>query len=216
MPALPPVQGVVRLRLIGTTSGQPWNAVQHATYTGTPPTDTQCRDIGTAVGTAWNEALALIHSTTVALVNVEVTDLSDPTAGVGFASTAHSGLKSAAAILPLNAALVASYKIHVRYRGGHPRTYWPAGVAADVNSGRLWVDAFRTQAQAACTDYVGNINQISAGAGLLTFCTVSYYLGKDAQDRPLLRETPIVYPVASVSVHTRMDTMRSRLGKENA
>lgn len=216
MPALPPVPGVLRLRLIGTKNTNPWNAVQYARYTGSPPSDADLQTVGTSVGTAWNNALAQIHSNTVALAQVEVTDLSALDAGVGIATTAHPGLRAGASTSN-QVAMVASYKIHVRYRGGHPRTYYPAGVLADIQNGNTWVGAFITLAQGAVTDYVGNINAIQLGGGPLTFCAVSFYGGAPpVNGESVLRATPLVFTVTSVQVHPRVDTMRSRLGKESS
>lgn len=216
MPALPPLAGHLRIRLIGSIQGQPWNAVQYARYTGTAPSDTDLQTAGTAVGTAWNSAIAQLCHSTVTLNQVEMVDLSALDAGVGVATTPHPGTRIGGPN-PNNTAMCASYKIHVRYRGGHPRTYWPAGIAADITSGRQWAGAFLTLAQGACVDYVGDINAIQLGGGPLTFVAVSYYHGKDpATGLPALRPTPIPYTVTTVTVHQRVDTMRRRLGKESA
>jgi hypothetical protein len=214
MPALPNAPGVLRLRLIGTVNGSPWNSVQHARFSGTAPSDAELQTVGTAVGTAWNDAIAQLCANTVALSQVEVTDLTELDAGVGLATTAHPGLRAGTANAN-QVAMVASYKIHVRYRGGHPRTYWPAGVQADITGGKTWSGAFLTLAQGACVDYVGNINAIQLGGGSLTFCAVSYYSGKDpVTGLPTLRPNPVNYTVTTVAVHPRVDTMRSRLGRE--
>lgn len=216
MPALPPIAGHLRLRLIGTVNGMPWNAVQFARYTGTAPSDTALQTVGTAVGTAWNNAIAQICPSSVNLGQVEVTDLSALDAGVGLATTSHPGLRAGASPTN-NVAMVASYKIHVRYRGGHPRTYWPAGVTADITGGRTWTGSFLTLAQGACVDYIGNINAITLSGGVLQFVAVSYY-HSDGGDPPktVLRTTPVSYVISTASVHPRVDTQRRRLGKEAA
>lgn len=216
MPDLPNVPNVLRVRLIGTVQSNPWNVVHYAKYAGTPPTDAELQTVGTAVGTAWSNSLGVLAATTTALKQIEVEDLSAKDAGVGIATVNHPGTRPGGA-LPNNVACVASYKIHVRYRGGHPRSYWPIGVTADVEQGRLWSAAFLALAANAASAYVGNINAIALGGGNLTMCAVSFYGGAPpVGGESVLRTDPLVFTVQSVQVHQRVDTMRSRLGKEIA
>lgn len=214
MPALPAVPSVIRLRLQGQMSGTPWNVVQYARFSGSPPSDTDLLNTGTAVGAAWNAAIAQLCFTGVSLQRVQVTDLTRADAGQVEATTVHLGTRAGSGN-PNQVALCASYQIAARYRGGHPRTYWPASVQGDITNGRQWSTTFLTLADGACTDYVGNINLITQGGAPLVFSAVSFYKGKDpTTGKPLVRATPVVYPVISVEVHPRVDTMRSRLGKE--
>lgn len=216
MPDLPDVANVLRIRLIGTVNSSPWNVVHYARYSGTAPTDAELQTVGTAVGAAWAPSIGVLAATTTTLSQVEVEDLSSKTAGVGIASVTHIGNRAGAG-LPNNVACVASYKIHVRYRGGHPRSYWPIGVQGDVTAGRLWSTTFLPLASNAASSYVGNINAIALGGGLLTMCAVSFYGGAPpVNGESVLRDVPQVYTVQSVQVHQRVDTMRSRLGKEIA
>ena len=216
MPALPDVPAVVQIKLVGTRQGLPWNSVQHARYAGTAPS---VGDLGTAaqaVGTAWANAMAVIHDPAVFLTNVIMTDLASKTGAVADASMNHAGTHPGTGSLPLNVALVQSYIIQVRYRGGHPRTYWPAGVPSDISVGHLWTTTFLGTANTSATGWVGNINAIILGGAALQHCVVSYFKGKDQFGKPLLRPTPVVYITQSTVVHGRVDTMRRRLGKEVA
>lgn len=214
MPALPDAPGMLRLRLIGAIQSVPWNAVQYASFNGPPPNSSDLQTVGYAVGQAFLNAIAQLVPNTVTLTEVQVTDLTTVDSAFASQAMSHTGLRLGTS-LPNNVALVASYKINVRYRGGHPRTYWPAGVQADVQDGRTWTDAFRTLAQGACVDYVGNINAIQLGGSNLLFEAMSYYKGRDAAGKPILRPVPLHYPVQTVLVHTRVDSMRTRLGKES-
>jgi len=214
MPRLPDVPNVLRLVLSGSKQGQPWAAVQYARFTGASPGSAELATAAAAVGTAWQSALAQIHTAEVLLTSVTCIDLTRLDAAVGSASMNHAGSRVGTA-LPNQVALVASYKINVRYRGGHPRTYWPAGAQADITNGRLWTSGFLTLADGACTDYVGDINAITLGGGLLIFSAVSYFSGTDpGTGKPIMRTTPLVFPVTTVEVHPRVDTQRRRLGKE--
>jgi hypothetical protein len=217
MPRLPNVPSHLRLRLIGLCNGIPWNSVQYAKYQGSAPTAADLLTVGTQVGSAWNSAIAQLVTPTTRLDQVAVEDLSSLDAATALATTSHPGLRAGTA-LPNNCALVASYKINARYRGGHPRTYWPAGAQTDVTAGHLWAGAFLTLAQGACTDYVGDINAITLGGFPLVFSTISFYEhNPNGAGLPsVLRPSPVPFVVQSVAVHTRVDTMRRRLGRESA
>lgn len=214
MPALPDVPGVSRLILNGLMNGQPWAAVQYAQTPGAALTQAQVDALATGVSTAWNNAMAQGHSTAVTLTQVTAQDLTSKTGAIGVSTVTHPGTRAGTPGAN-NIAAVASWKIAVRYRGGHPRTYWPAGVQGDVTAGRLWSGTFKTLMESAIAGYVTNINAISLSGSSVTFCAVSFYHGKDATTgKPIVRDVPLVYPVISSVFHTRVDTMRRRLGKE--
>jgi hypothetical protein len=194
----------------------PWISIQHAKFTGPPPTVADLGTVGQAIGTAWANAMAPIHDVAVAVTEVKVTDLTSRTANVAVSTMNHPGTHPGTGSLPLNVAMVQSYVIQVRYRGGHPRTYWPAGVPSDIQTGHLWTTAFLANANTAATGWVGDINLIALGGGTLQHCAVSYFHGKDSLGKPIVRVTPLVFPTTSTLVHGRVDTMRRRLGKEVA
>lgn len=214
MPRLPDVPNVLRLRLQGLINGQPWNVVHYAKYAGPPLSEAQVLAAIPAMGDAWKNSIGTICGSTVQLQRIQVTDLASITGVQVEGQTVWPGTR-AGTPLSNQVALVASYAVSARYRGGHPRSYWPAGVGGDITNGRLWATAFLPIADTACTSYVGNINLIALGTGNLTFCAVSFYGGTPpVNGESVLRTTPIVLTVLTVEVHGRVDTMRSRLGKE--
>lgn len=214
MPALPPVAGVARLILRGTTQGQPWAAVQYAQTGSTALTDAEANTLAAGVSNAWLNAMAQAHCTTVSLTEVETQDLSSVEGAIGLSGLTHAGTRSGTQA-PNNVAAVASWKVRARYRGGHPRTYWPAGAAADIINGRLWGTTFAQLMETSIAAYVTNINAITLSGRLASFCAVSFYQGRDSvTHKPIPRTDPVVLPVVGSTFHGRVDTMRRRLGKE--
>jgi len=216
MPPLPPISNVFRLRLLGTLNNQNWASIQYARFAGPPPSASDCATIATSVSTAWQNAIAPLCQVNVHLRTVEVIDLSSETASVGSASVNIAGTRAGNGN-PNNAAMVASYKINRRYRGGHPRTYWPAGVASDTATGNLWSSTFLPIANNGASGFVGNVNAILYAANPLQHGVVSYYERDPANPgHSMRRTTPIFFVTQSVIVHSRVDTVRRRLGKELA
>lgn len=216
MPRLPDVPNVLRIKLGGLVAGQPYAAVQYARWAGSSVSSADLATAAGAVGGAWTDALSQLAGAHVSLTEVTLTDLTRLDAAVGSASMSRAGTRVGSQ-LPNQVAMVSSYKINVRYRGGHPRTYWPFGVAGDITNGRTWTGPFLTLAQGAVVDYIGNINSIAVGTGNLIFCAVSFYSGKDpVTGLPQLRDIPVNYTINTAAVHPRVDTMRSRLGRETA
>lgn len=210
MPPLPPVPGVVRVKLQGTNQTVGWVNVFYMTYSGTPPSTADCSAVATSVRAAWLSAIAPAMLTGTILTGVEVADMSTSTGAVGSNSTSAAGTKASSAPLPVNCAVVISYKVNRRYRGGHPRNYLPGPNAADVSNGRTWQSAYQTVLNAMSGNWPTALNAISSGGSNYQLAAVSYYNGG------ALRTQPLVMAVTSCVVHTRLDSMRRRLGKEIA
>lgn len=215
MPPLPPISQTLRLRLLGTINNQNWASIQYAGFSGGSPLAADLNTIASSVRTAWLNALAPLCETTCLLKTIEVIDLSSDTAAVGISTGTNTAGTRAGNGNPNNTCCVASYKINRRYRGGHPRTYWPAGVASDTVNGALWTTAFLALAQNGMSAWVGNINAITFSGQPLVHGCVSYYERDPANPgHSKLRTTPLFFKTQSVTVHGRVDTQRRRLGKE--
>lgn len=216
MAPLPPIQNVLRIRLTGVMATNNWASIQYARFQGAPPTAADLGTVAASLRTAWQNAIAQLCFTDRSLRVIEVIDLSSDTSASAV-NTGNTLGTRAGSPLPNNVAMVASYKIARRYRGGHPRTYWPAGVIADVTSGNLWTQTFLTLANTGAPAWVGNVNAIVLGGSPLQHGVVSYFERDPANpghSKP--RTSPLFFSTQSVVVHTRVDTMRRRLGKEVA
>src|SRR5215510_4613336 len=119
MPPLPTVPAAVKVILKGTTSGAAFEHVMHLRYSGNPPLTGDCASVATQVRAAWLTNLGPIHNPVVGIEEVEVIDLASNTGASGTNQTVASGSHAGTA-LPANVALVVSWHVNTRYRGGHP------------------------------------------------------------------------------------------------
>lgn len=135
MPALPPVPNVCKVAISGLVDGEPWAGVSHWHFVPTSGsmTNANATQIAGDVGNRWGAYIAGHTSNTVTLEEVVVTDLTSSTAAVGTAAPALVGGHVASLVSPAICALEHK-SIARRYRGGHPRTYWPGVAVVDTVS----------------------------------------------------------------------------------
>lgn len=208
---LPDAPFCVKIRLLGTQNGVVWANILHARYAGGTIDTAACQALATTVRTAWNTNLApLVHAFTV-LKTVEVTDISTRTGAQGVDTVGSTGTQ-AGTPSSNQVALVGSLKIAQRYRGGHPRIYIPGMVTANITGGTTFTSTYITSMQTALRAIRTAINGSSAGGATWNMVAVSYFHkvgGAEAYKIP-----PDIYVITDCVVHTRVDTVRRRLGKE--
>jgi hypothetical protein len=222
MPALPSVPKVLQVVFKHTYGGDTDAlCIIYEQYTGTAPTDAELSTFATACGAAWDANMAAYASSAaVSLEQVTVTDLSSPTSAKAEVAAVFPGTGGGAA-LPADTCFVTAYEIARRYRGGHPRSYWPLGTETEVLSPQTWTAAAVT---AMTATFVGMQAAIAAagwsGAGTISQVNVSYYDGFTvvtspttgrARNVPKLRPTPVVDPIVSVVGRQTFGTQRRRV-----
>jgi hypothetical protein len=112
------------------------------------------------------------------------------------------------------------FNIARRYRGGKPKIFLPAGVAADISNTNTWGSTFLATAN---TDWAAFAAAVLAagwtGAGTLTHVNVSYYTGftvvtnpvtHRARNVPTLRGAPVVDTVISYAAEVDIASQRRR------
>jgi len=189
-------------------------------YSGTAPSNSELVTFaGDVNGLFDTEDMKTLLSSTYALEDVAVTDLSSATAAFGHDDTGVTGTR-AGDIVPASAALVVSHRIGRRYRGGHPRNYWPFGVQNDMQDAQTWTDAFVTECDGVIDAFMGAINAAGwSGAGTLDSVNVSYYegftvfIGPTGRARNIStpRATPLVDTVTAHSPRHGIGSQRGRL-----
>lgn len=207
MPPLPAAAQVLKVRYVGVRTQTPWNCIMYGHYTGSAPTNPQLVAYGTALGNAWNTNIAPLCGVDVSLEEVDVVDLTSATSQSGTVASVHPGTRTGGG-LGAQVALVSSWIAPLRYRGGHPRNYWPGGTAADLATPATWINASLTQFENGFAAFLTAINAINAGTSPVQFGLLSYHTGH------VLRPTPLFVAYTGVTVHPRLDTQRRRLGKE--
>jgi len=172
-----------------------------------------------AVATAYDSNLAPLASTQYHMIEALATDLSSPTAGEGTAVVDSPGTRTGTT-LPADICALERLHVNRRYRGGHPRIYWPFGVAADQQDAQTWKSDFTTECLSDLDDWHAAVLAISPGsASSIEFANVSYYTGFTvhtgvtgrAKNVPTPRATPIVDAITAFSVPFGMASQRRRL-----
>ncbi len=209
MPALPDTPFCVEVRFSGTYSSAKWVNVMHVGHSSPGLTTTDLDTFAGAMRNQWNTNLAPLLNSSGVLTQTQCTDLSSHSGAVGVNTTASTGLRVSGTALPANIALVISWKISRRYRGGHPRTYLVGMSSSDVNQNTLWTGTFQTAALAGARAFRTGVNALTlAGVAGVYLANLSYY------HAGALRPTGALDAISDAVIHTRVDTQRRRLGKE--
>lgn len=173
-------------------------------------TTAELNTVAEGITTAWigNLAQCVVPSLTIASTTVTMID---GTEAQGTWTSGSPGTYPEGASNPPNTAAVISWKIAAAYRGGHPRSYLPGTpVAGLVGEGSNEFSAAYAGLVASSGDsFIGQVNEVAAGDGVITLGTVSYVRGK------VERDPPVFYPFLSGAArcNTRLGTQRRRLGK---
>lgn len=214
MPPLQPAAHILRVRLAGSIQAvSPWNVILHWNYTGPQPPSTTINALCAGFATAWNTHLAPVHSSGVQLTTVEAVDLTAPDAAFGSALVSYAGALGTTP-LPASTAVCVSWKVNYRWRGGHPRSYFPAGVAASTTNMRNWTSIAVQNFETAVNGWFGAMNAVTSGAvsGRLT-CLRRYYTPVKGQP-PVEFTPPLPLDFVAFDVDSRIDTQRRRLGPD--
>lgn len=224
MPALPAAAGVVRLAMKGTTGTVPWLSRVFLHYSGTPPTAAQLNTFTALAITSYGTNLKSLAYGGVVLSECDATDLTSATGAVGISTGSTAGTRAGTAIDSAACAVI-SYEIARRYRGGHPRGYWPFGVANDLNATNAWSAAFVTACNTGFNNWIAALVAGGwAGAGTIAQVNVSYYNGftvvtnpitHRARNVPTLRVSPTIDTVTAILTRPSVGTQRRRIAFVN-
>lgn len=215
MPALPNTDHVIELKAYGPAQGGKWLIRQHFRYAGGRPTSTDLLTAANTLKTAWGTNFAALHVAGNNLTNIILTDLTDKTGATATSTGAPIAGTRVGVALPVSVAVTVSWPIDRRFRGGHCRSYFAIGVAADVVTGNQISGTMQGTVQSAAAAWRTTINGLTLTGGACTMVAVSYYLGTDqATGKPILRPVPQVDNINVPIVHARLDSQRRRLGKE--
>lgn len=222
MPALPNVASCLRVALGFTLSpSTPALSRFYFQYGGTAPTVGQLSTFNASIATAFTSDLKALCGTGCELTQIETTDLTSPTGAQAVTAEAITGTRTGATNSN-DLCFVTSYEINRRYRGGHPRGYWPFGTASDIAAGnKTWAGATVTAVNTGMASFMAAIAAAGwTGAGTLQQVNVSYYKGFTvvtspttgrARNVPTLRATPVQDVVQSIATKSSIGVQRRRL-----
>lgn len=220
MAPLPDVSGALRARLLFTIGGKADQGLRvFYAYTGGVPNLAAVTAFANALmGDAVTNLPAVMHPNVV-FTGVEMTDLSSPLGAVYTATTDTPGTEDGDP-LPAGSAVIAAYQIARRYRGGHPRSYWPLGTAADLTSDQDFASGSVTDFYNAIQPVLASIVGLSSGSTTVSGqINVSYFEGFTSVENPLthryrnvptLRPTPVQDGVEDIIIRAQVGSMRKR------
>jgi hypothetical protein len=215
MPPLKPVNQVIQFMTGGSYQNQPWVNVYHWEYSGGTPTQANMTELCNDLLTAWDVHLGTQHHTSVTLNTVRAVDLSSPDAPQGANTNAGvAGDLSVGTALPVNVACVASWLTNYRWRGGHPRTYYPCGSSNSVQNGNSWTTVALTNFRVQIAAFMSAFNGITAGSISGHMVCVRRWQTMVKGQPPVELDPPLVLPIVGVVVDSRLDSQRRRLGRD--
>lgn len=207
MPPLPAANKVLRVAFRQTVEGQDNLNIMHFTYSGAGANQTDLNNLTDGLGAGIKALMQNLQSADNVYQDVTAIDLTSSTAltstraltGVG----SHTGGAS-----PASMACAISWKVHRRYRGGHPRTYVGGLPITTLSTERSFSATFVALAKGNAAAFLAGFPLASGGAyGNINPVSLSYFSGG------AVRVTPITDDIIGSDVNARPDSQRRRLGK---
>lgn len=214
MPALLPVANVLQLRFGGSYQNQPWLNVLHWEYSGGPPTQANLLELCNDCMTIWDTRFSSAAHPTCILAAVRAIDLSSPDAPQGVSDAVSKAGDSVFGPLPVQIAVVASWVVNYRWRGGHFRTYFPFGHTNAVQNGNSWTDVALNQFRTSISGFMSDMNSMTAGSLSGKLVGVRRWRTEVKGQPPVEIDPPLVLPFTGVVVDSRLDSQRRRLGRD--
>jgi hypothetical protein len=214
----------VRVRLDYTeTDGFLGGSRFYLSYSNSAPTATNCNTLASDIATAWNTDIASLMSTTWALTEVDVLDISSLSGASGLWQGSHAGTDSnspSAAQVSVNV----EYKIARRYRGGKPRMFLPPATDTQRNDLSHWSSGYISSVNTGVAAFFAAIEALSVGAmGTLAHVNLSYYKGftnianSSGRERavPTYRTSALLDTVTGYTCKAQMGSQKRRRNATN-
>jgi hypothetical protein len=205
MPAELAVPNTIAVRFLFSQGGLPAETIQYALYTGGPPVAGDLNDMAQALGADWWSNVQSIYCITTSFVAVTCQDLNTLDGAVSTYSFNAFGTDEATSS-PASSAVLCSHTIARRYRGGHPRTYYPPPSTDHLSGPSTWDSTTVTAFNSAQTGY----NSTLGGASWGSFTTV-YPVSVSRILAGSPRTTPVLDEITSSVVEGLIRSQRRRL-----
>lgn len=209
MPPLPFAPNCLKVRHIGTIGPGEFGMIHHFRHSHAGDvTDVEASTIATDFSTNWNTNIVGLFSNQVILKQVVVEGLNSGTDGEGAWGGAIPGT-GAAGTMSAAVAVLEKDTIGRRYRGGHPRHYWPAPSEGNLADPTHLTDAYVAFFQAQLDAWVGQalVDIGTVLTGTADFVNVSYYTAH------ALRPVPVIDSITGWSIEKMVATQRRRVGR---
>lgn len=205
---LPTTPQCARAVVQGTYNGIKWVNGFNLQYSGAALALSDLNALAQAVEAAYKASFQSRMNSAAAYIQTVTYDLSTRSTAQGIANTGWTGTHGTTQPAANNVAACISWKINLRYRGGHPRSYITGCNMDEIGSGHTWIGSGLTGYQAAGTSFLTAMNGITAGARIWFMGSIKYF-----QHGQVLGSGQF-YAIQQALFHSRVDSMRRRLGKE--
>lgn len=220
MPPMPPVPGVVKVLFGGfvdNTQVQNWANVLHFAWTGAAPTVANLTAFADQVVSAWVVNMAPECPAPTTLQTCQVTDLSSASSAQVRVDAAHTGTRGDDSG-PANAAVLISYPVSLRWKGGHPRSYLYVGGVDDYQGAAEWSNLFQAEVLAHWKLFVQSLINYNLGATTITNLVCVKTHGKFAPNQgppAYVLDTPVVVPLDITTSRASLEiaSQRARIGR---
>lgn len=218
MPPLPSPGPIIQSNILWKIEADLTALTRHFwRYTGGAPSSASLATMAALLVSAGSTRFASLCTTTVGMESATCIDLSSNTGAEGVGGVAWTG-PTLITKLPPGAATVLSHEIPRRYRGGHPRSYFPIGDSSQINATGVWASTYTTAAQGAFNSWVADI-VAGSGVGVNALVNVSYYSGFTVVINPVShraknvstpRAVPTIDVVSTTIARTNIGSQRRR------
>lgn len=214
------VPGVALTNTKGFIGAQPWAVVHHwqNATSSTPWSSGDLITLTTAIANAYSSALGSWQPSNVQIQEVDAIDLTSGTAlGYNYTFAPKHGTRTGT-LEPSSVCFNVANIINSRYRGGHPRTFWPGSAATDMQDESHWTAGMVSNFNNAMTTWFTQIKGAAYTFGTSSLANVivryTYNVTNDTVHKKYVRtRTGVqgVYPVQTWATSTVVGSQRRRL-----
>lgn len=209
MTQLPPLpNGSLSIVIAGDQQGHEWiNTFYAVAVTTATPTRAQLDALATALLNSYQLNMRPQMVNNVNINSCEVGWQAAPDSVIpGLAISPLAGTRTGSALPAQVCAVVNWHTSYDHYRGGHGRSYIPAGVTTDLANQTTWTAGFQTSMTAKATSWRGAINAYAVSPFTsLTMSRVTRIRDHQPIDPPVLR------PITAETTRLILGTQRRRL-----
>lgn len=218
MAARLPIAGVLKVEQTYQFAGGAQMAnILHYSYVhsgGGLPSQSDVDGLAGSYATEWEAVMMPKVNGDITYTGTKITPLDNSGTNVGFHTSSAAGGKTGQTV-PASAAVIASYGIGTRWRGGRPKTYYPAMGGQQLDTPSAWH-------QSDIDDYLAGLDTVSAYVDGLTVGStaigqqgcVSYVWTTDVDGVPTpgeIRDPPVFFPFTSLTLRLDIGSQRRRI-----
>lgn len=205
MPVLPDVPNVLKCRFLWTQGGVPAENIRYILYSGSTPDAGALAALAHDIGDPFQTGMMPGYNAETIFQAVVLQDLTTTSGAEGSHTFANPGTDTADP-LPANCAILVNQTIARRYRGGHPRQYYPAPSMDSMATPSSWNSDLVVNVSAAEAAFaLACSTATESGTSLVYVVNVSFFSGGS------LRVDPVIDQITGHTVSGLIRTQRRRL-----